>query len=549
MVNFFASDMDYKNKKVYFCTVSHLHVILIVVLLPFSVFSQEPMVSCGRWYIISCDSVYGIGLRGILESPQFPPPHLSQKSVIVAVVDSGFDFTHPELQGRVWHNAGEVPANGIDDDCNGYIDDIHGWNFLGNAGGKDICNAGAEQFREYKRLRPRYKNSDICCLKRRQRAEYAYYKRMERESGADSYLLYEEELKRLVRAFVRCDSLMVRCYGNRELSAADFFCLEIEDTVGLTQDIRLVESDPMMQDRDASWTQVVMQVKAEYAEVLKKIAAWDCNDMDAHFALGNDPTDFRNLQYGNDNLHVGAYHGTMVEGMVAACTAVPGWCDRIKIMGIRAVPEGDEYDRDIVAAIRYAVDNGAKVINMSFGKYISPYRKQVRKAVRYALRKDVLLVMAAGNNSLNIDSIPIYPSVEKRKGKRFGNMVVVGATDRRGCVCRFSNYGRRTVDLFAPGVDILSTAPGGKYGKGEGTSISAPMVAGVAGLMRAIRPELTAVQIRDILLASVRGLGDVETSLPGDDRVTVRTGDLCLSHGMLDARAALKMLEKRKIVR
>lgn len=478
-----------------------------------------------------------------------PPPHLSQKSVIVAVVDSGFDFTHPELQGRVWHNAGEVPANGIDDDCNGYIDDIHGWNFLGNAGGKDICNAGAEQFREYKRLRPRYKNSDICCLKRRQRAEYAYYKRMERESGADSYLLYEEELKRLVRAFVRCDSLMVRCYGNRELSAADFFCLEIEDTVGLTQDIRLVESDPMMQDRDASWTQVVMQVKAEYAEVLKKIAAWDCNDMDAHFALGNDPTDFRNLQYGNDNLHVGSYHGTMVAGMVAACTAVPGWCDRIKIMGIRAVPEGDEYDRDIVAAIRYAVDNGAKVINMSFGKYISPYRKQVRKAVRYALRKDVLLVMAAGNNSLNIDSIPIYPSVEKRKGKRFGNMVVVGATDRRGCVCRFSNYGRRTVDLFAPGVDILSTAPGGKYDKGEGTSISAPMVSGVAGLMRAMRPDLTAVQVRDILLASVRDLSGVETTLPGGGRATIRAGDLCLSHGVLDARAALKMLEKRKIVR
>ena len=169
---------------------------------------------------------------------------------------------------------------------------------------------------------------------------------------------------------------------------------------------------------------------------------------------------------------------------------------------------------------------------MSFGKYISPYRKQVRKAVRYALRKDVLLVMAAGNNSLNIDSIPIYPSAEKRAGKRFGNMVVVGATDRRGRICRFSNYGSRAVDLFAPGVDILST-----------------MVAGVAGLMRAIRPELTAVQIRDILLASVRELGDVETSLPGDDRVTVRTGDLCLSHGMLDARAALKMLEKRKIVR
>ena len=527
---------------------SHLHAILIVVLLPFSVFSQEPMVSCGRWYI-SCDSVYGIGLRGILESLQFPPPLLSQKSVIVAVVDSGFDFTHPELQGRVWHNAGEIPANGIDDDRNGYTDDVHGWNFLGNADGKSIRNAGTGRFREYKRLRPRYKDSDTCRLKRRQQAEFAYYKRMERESGADSYLLYEKELERLARAFVRCDSLMVRRYGDRELSAADFFCMETKDTVGLAQDIRLVESDPMMQDRDASWTQVVMQVKAEYAEVLKKIAAWDCNDMDAHFALGNDPTDFRNLRYGNNNLHVGAYHGTMVAGMVAACTAVPGWCDRIKIMGIRAVPEGDEYDRDIVAAIRYAVDNGAKVINMSFGKYISPYRKQVRKAVRYALRKDVLLVMAAGNNSLNIDSIPIYPSAEKRAGERFGNMVVVGATDRRGRICRFSNYGSRAVDLFAPGVDILSTAPDGKYGKGEGTSISAPMVAGVAGLMRAIRPELTAVQIRDILLASVRELGDVETSLPGDDRVTVRTGDLCLSHGMLDARAALKMLEKRKIVR
>ena len=504
----------------------------------------------GRWYTASCDSVYGIALPEILETFKFPPPlRKSDNPFVVAVIDSGFDFTHPDLKGRVWHNAGEVPADGIDDDRNGYTDDIHGWNFLGNAAGEEIRNAGTEQFREYKRLRQRYTDSDTCRLKRRQRAEYAYYRRMERESGADSYLLYGEELKRLVRAFVRCDSLMARCYGNRELSAADFFCMEIEDTVGLTQDFRLVESDPMMQDRDASWARIVMLVKAEYAEVVGKIASWGNNDTDAHFALGNDPTDFRNLRYGNDDLHVGAYHGTMVAGMVAACTAVSGWCDRIKIMGIRAVPEGDEYDRDIVAAIRYAVDNGAKVVNMSFGKYISPYRKQVRKAVRYAQRKDVLLVMAAGNNGLNIDSIPIYPSAEKRKGKRFGNMVVVGATDRRGRVCRFSNYGRRTVDLFAPGMDILSTAPGGKYDKGEGTSISAPMVAGIAGLMRAIRPDLTAVQVRDILLASVRDLSGVETTLPGDGRKTVRTGDLCLSHGMLDAQTALKMLEKRKTVR
>lgn len=363
---------------------------------------------------------------------------------------------------------------------------------------------------------------------------------MEHEAKLDKYLVYEAYLKRIEEAFGLCDSLMRLCYGERQTTVGDFFNIEVADTTGVTDALRIVATRPSMARREALWSDVVNQARREHALAARRIASLDSDEDDPHRRLGNDPEDFRHLRYGNNHLSEDAYHGTMVSGVIAACTSSPHFRDRVRIMGIRAIPDGDEYDRDVAAAIRYAVDNGARVINMSFGKYLSPHAREVARAIRYAARRDVLLVMSSGNDGRNVDQEPIYPTATDRRGRRWENLVVVGATDRRGRVCDFSNYGSRNVDLFAPGDDIRSTAPDGEYDTAMGTSIAAPMASGAAALLRAARPDLSAREIRDILLTTVRNLDAVETPIPGDkEGQTSRSGALCASHGLLNAPAAL----------
>ncbi len=373
---------------------------------------------------------------------------------------------------------------------------------------------------------------------------------MEHEARLDKYLVYESYLKRIARAFDICDSLMRLCYGEQPTTIEDFFNIEVADTTGMTGALRIVATRPSLQHPGTPWSKVVAQARDEHALAARRIASLDTDD-DPHRRLGNDPDDFRHLRYGNNHLSEDAYHGTMVAGVITACTSAPAIRERVKIMGLRAIPDGDEYDRDVAAAIRYAVDNGAKVINMSFGKYLSPHAREVQKAIRYAARKDVLLVMSSGNDGRNVDRQPIYPAANDPKGRRWKNLLVVGATDRRGRVCDFSNYGPHNVDLFAPGDDILSTAPGGEYDTAMGTSIAAPMASGVAALLRAACPELSAREIREILLATVRNLDDITTTIPGDKSgQTTHSGALCASHGLLNAPAALnRALNKNNRIR
>ncbi len=506
-------------------------------------FAGEPNGLNDGWYLTDSDSLRGIGVAQvdrIRRGGEIPSLRgRSDSPVVVAVIDGGFDFTHPDLKERVWTNPGEIPDNGRDDDRNGFVDDLHGWNFLGNARGESFSRAGTAAYREYKRLRPRWKDADTSRLRPAQRAEYERYKRFEHEARIDNYLIYEAYLRRIARAFDVCDSLMRICYGDRPTTVRDFYAIEVADTTGIMQEMRIVASRPALQEPETAWSKVVEQARNEHALAAKRIAGLDADD-DAHRRLGNDPDDFRHLRYGNNRIDDDAYHGTMVAGVIAACTSPQIARQRVKIMGIRAIPDGDEYDRDVAAAIRYAVDNGARVINMSFGKYLSPQAGEVARAMRYAARRDVLLVMASGNDGRNVDSIPIYPSAVDRHGRRWKNLLVVGSTDRQGRVCDFSNYGSRNVDLFAPGDDIRSTAPDASYDRAMGTSISAPMVSGAAALLRAACPDLTAETIREILLSTVSNLDDIETAVPGtNNQRKTRSGALCASHGLLNVPAAL----------
>ena len=214
-------------------------------------------------------------------------------------------------------------------------------------------------------------------------------------------------------------------------------------------------------------------------------------------------------------------------------------------MILRAVPDGDERDKDVANSIRYATDNGAKVINMSFGKAYSYDKSAVDAAVKYAASKDVLLVHAAGNDGVNNDKVPHYPSNQFLDGTSSSNWIEVGASSYSNNVASFSNYGKKVVDLFAPGVAIYSTAPGNKYRNLQGTSMAAPVAAGVATLLRSYFPELSAAQVKNIMMKSVVKMPD-KVELPGkeDKAKMVKLKKLCVSGGVVNAYNAVELALK-----
>jgi subtilisin family serine protease len=269
------------------------------------------------------------------------------------------------------------------------------------------------------------------------------------------------------------------------------------------------------------------------------------------FVVGDNYDDATQRSYGNNDV-VGptAEHGTHVSGIIAGVrTGKPGEqegiADNAKIMVIRVVPDGDERDKDVANGIRYAVDNGARIINMSFGKGYAYNKKAVDDAVKYAEAHDVLLIHAAGNDHSNNDSVQDYPNCRyEGTHKQAGNWIEVGASDVLGRPGTFSNYGKKTVDLFAPGVKIYSSIPDSAYAYFNGTSMASPCVAGVAAIIREYFPTLTAKQVKKILMKSVTKV-TYKVVLPGREDTYVTYKDLCVSGGMVNAYKAVQLALKK----
>ena len=370
---------------------------------------------------------------------------------------------------------------------------------------------------------------------------------MERAARLDTYIKFTEYQRIRSDTFRICDSLMRLKYGDRETTVADFQRLELADTTGLALPLSIAASTPVMFTPDMPWHEAVEKIDSEYRLSAVRVASLDSLNDDPHIKLGNRPDDFRNFRYGNNLIGDDPYHGTMVAGVIAACAATAGELPRpVKILSVRAIPEGDEYDRDVAAAIRYAVDNGAEVVNMSFGKYLSPHRDEVLAAMKYARSKDVLLVMASGNDGVNVDVRPIFPTCRDTKGRRLENQIVVGASTPDGRVASFSNYGAENVDLLAPGENVRSTAPEGGYDTAQGTSIAAPIVSGVAAVLRSFYPDLSAREIREILIRTVTHFPADEMPVPGKSETSrmIQGRQVCLGGGILNAQAAMKEASK-----
>ena len=474
------------------------------------------------------------------------------KTVIVGVIDSGVDIEHEDLDGVIWTNEDEIPNNGKDDDRNGYVDDIHGWNFLG-----DAVHENLEFVRIYKKLKPKYENIPTSSIDPADQEEFEAYKaaKAEYDKQYNETLGVKNQYEGIQQQLIASHRAVSEKLGKEDYTAEELAAMEA--------------TTPEMQQHKAFLSQVMSGVGGNIPKALgqlKEAVEYYSGRLDYHFNInydgraivGDDPDDITDTSYGNNDVtgptadKEDIKHGTHVAGIIAAerdnNLGIKGVANNVQIMALRAVPDGDEYDKDIALAIRYAVDNGAKVINTSFGKYFSTHPEWVIDAIEYAAENDVLIVNAAGNEGLNLDENNVYPNDQfvEEPSEVADNFLTVGALNYiygSDMLASFSNYGRTNVDVFAPGTQIWSTTPNNGYEFLQGTSMAAPAVAGIAAVIRSFYPKLSAGQVKQIIMDS--GLSSSATVvIGGDPSNTEKFGGLSTSGNMANLYNALILADK-----
>ncbi|HAV55104.1 S8 family peptidase [Aequorivita vladivostokensis] len=472
------------------------------------------------------------------------------ETVIVGVIDSGVDIDHEDLKNVIWTNPGEIAGNGIDDDNNGFVDDIHGWNFLGNITGENM-----EYVRIIRKLKPKYEGKSEASISAADREEFALYQKAQAE--------YEKELREITMNKAQYEQILAQLQPTHEAMAKR---LGKEDYT--KEDLSAIQNPSAQEQQQIAMLSQMLNFADSVPEVLKDLKnGLDYFDdriennfnmtKDFRSVLGDNPEDIADNVYGDNNVagpdptRENVKHGTHVAGIIAAQRnngiGMDGVANNVKIMAVRAVPDGDEYDKDIALAIRYAVDNGAKVLNTSFGKYYSPQADWVYDAIKYAASKDVLIVNAAGNDGLDLDTVNVYPNDQIDNGTEMANsFLTVGALNYKygsEMVANFSNYGKTNVDVFAPGVKIWATTPLNTYEFLQGTSMAAPEVAGVAAMIRSYYPSLSAAQVKQILMDSGLSI-NTQVVLGGEPSNTDSFANISKSGKMVNMYNALIMADK-----
>jgi len=445
------------------------------------------------------------------------------QKVIVGIVDSGVDINHEDLKAVIWINPKEIAGNKIDDDKNGYIDDIHGWNFLGNAVHEQL---------EMTRI-------------------------VKKGPGTPDYDKAKAELDKerseLVAVKPQYDMISQANESIKKYLKKETYTIEDLNAIK-TEDKELLKNKTIMTQIGGMIGEgFVEKFQDEYDHVFSTLN-YNLNvEFDGRKIVGDNPNDLKDTKYGNNNV-VGpepkeAKHGTHVAGIVAQVRGNnkggDGVTNNAQILTVRAVPNGDEYDKDIALGIRYAVDNGAKVINGSFGKYFSQNKEWVIDAIKYAESKDVLVVIAAGNESYDLDVTNKYPNDTYDGSPEFAkNVLIIGALSPAygsKMVASFSNYGKNNVDIYAPGDKIYATTPLNTYEYLQGTSMASPNVAGVATLIRSYYPNLTAVQVKQIIMESGTPLKN--QVVIGEDKHKANFADASKSGKIVNAYNALLLAE------
>lgn len=501
------------------------------------------------WHLkdYSTDNCYGISLEkayAFLKEKGIKP-----HSIIVAVLETGIDTAHEDLASVLWQNRSEIGGNRLDDDHNGYVDDIHGWNFLGGASGNVTVNT-SEWTRVYWRYKTKFdgKSIDTNLLSRVEKYEYALW--LKAKSGVVGKGLSKGKLDTM-RAFISnvvfCDSILQVLLDKPVYDAKTLTRWKPKSKDEIELKDYILKIFEQFDSKELNNNTVTKELTNYFeGEELKTKNEQEAPIDIRRTLTANDDTDPETLRYGNDNIWAGSnLHGTHVAGIIGAARnngkGINGIADAVNLMCIRCTSKGDEYDKDIAAAIRYAVDNGAKVINMSFGKSLSPDKLMIDDAVRYAMHKDVLIVHASGNSGRDINGFDNFPNPLFLFSDSIAtNWITVGASDYNGYPASFSNYGNKIVDVFAPGVDIYSTTPSEvQYTSLDGTSMASPVVAGVAALLREYFPNLTAVEIKNIIVQSVV----VPPSRPNSSSDTKQKSikNISISGGIVNAYKAVNL--------
>lgn len=441
----------------------------------------------GQWGV-STQRAY----RTLLMEPRLLQP------VVVAVIDADLDIKHPDLKDNLW----TVPRP-----SDRYPDALHGWNFLGTSDGQLITKVGTEAFREYKRLRPRFegKSLDDFHLERDVK-EFDYFQQVKKDAKIQGYINFFPYIAMTFDAYRQTDSLLrLDPMYKHDIRLEEVVRLQVPDTT-LQQYVDAAIRSSWKFTDTTQWRDIYQDQKIEYQTAVRRIKSLD-NTSNPRDSIGDDVGRLRDRYYGNATLlDSSSFHGTFVAGLIAAernnGVGIDGIAQNARIMGIRAVPDGDEFDKDVALSIRFAVDHGARIINMSFGKYYSPQAKWVTDAIRYALRKNVLVIQAAGNDNRNLDTIVSYPQPPADIKAKRDSYLLIGASTQDGGKASFSNYGATKVDFFAPGEHVTSTIPFDQYKQASGTSFAAPIVSGIAALVWGRYPDLKAYQVAEILRES-----------------------------------------------
>jgi cell wall-associated protease len=511
------------------------------------------------WHLLDKekDGVYGISLDKAYDFLR--SKNLKSKRVVVAVIDSGLDTLQEDLVHILWTNPGEIPGNGIDDDHNGYVDDIHGWNFIGGKDGTNVKDDSQEEGRVYYKYKEEFDNKKIRMdsLNVETREDYDMWVKAKKkimgdgtDDGVDLLML-----QRVVNACIKSDSLLQIAMGKKEYTGNELDSFQAKDMESRTAKSVLLYLFKENHIMDMTNTTFISDFSEQADREEKKMEIKETAPKNYRDDIVKDnENDIKDSIYGNnDIMATDPMHGTHVSGIIGAernnDIGINGIADNVRIMMIRAVPNGDEHDKDIALAIRYAVNNGAKVINMSFGKNLSPQKSWVDDAVKYAESKGVLLIHAAGNDAEDVDSVDNFPNPDyKNSRSRAKNWITVGASSDplaeenfKSYTASFSNYGKKEVDIFAPGTRIYSTLPGGnKYGNLDGTSMAAPVVTGVAALIMEYFPTLSPEEVKFCIEKSAV-MPVVKAKKPGTENEMVPLTDLSVSGGILNAYGAVKL--------
>lgn len=465
-------------------------------------------------------------------------------TVIVAILDNGAEVTHQDLKEVIWINPNEISGNKIDDDNNGYIDDIHGWNFLGNAKGQNLKNETTGLTRTYAQLHKKYKKQDSNTVTNKEGYLKYLVVKEEFELKFESKKEDLESLQEMIKSYKQADKIICR-----ELNSKHYTITEVNELKSNKKKVKIAKQT-LFTFNEHRITQE--KLASEYEHINNQLETrLNPKYKGRKKLVGDNPDDINDTIYGNNQVNArGPYHGTGIASIVGAAhndIGIDGIAAPVKLMILRIVPNGDVRDKDIALAIRYAIRNGASIINCSFAKKHPMHNDFVQDAIEEAEQAGVLIVHAAGNDGINLDEMPYYPTGIKMNGKKATNWITVGASreiDGQQTPAFFSNYGKKSVDVFAPGVNISTCTLNNGYGKGSGTSSAAPIVAGIAAVLKAYYPHLSGVQLKEIILQSVYIPKTEKVYLPGSKNKNFTTfNQLCVSGGVANLFNAISLLE------